>query len=300
MDVALFILLFSCLIILQYTGRLDLYIVLWSVMMAYAISSGLGVRLIGHQLIKLWNRKHILKTAKEHYHYSFWLLGTSLVQWFSGNYFLVAAAATLGAVAVGALRMAQNMVGLCHVLFLAMENIVPVEAARQYFSKGEKAMFGYLRRVGGLVAIPVVGLLGSLTLASHWLIGWLYGADYQPFAYLVGAYAVVYALGYVATLQRFALRSMQFTLPIFIGYSASAVASIALAYPMVRQWGMGGVMAGLVGAQLLTLLVYGFSILKKSHRTETTQSQAADLSFPAHPLTPSPDHFLSPSHPLKK
>lgn len=285
MDIALFVVLFSCLVISKYTGELDLGIALWSLMISYAISTGLGVRLIGHQLIKRWNREYILKTAKEHYHYSFWLLGTSLVQWFSGNYFLVAAAATLGTVAVGALRMAQNMVGLCHVLFLAMENIVPVEAARQFFAKGEKAMFAYLRRVGGLVAIPVVGLLGSLTLASHWLTGWLYGAEYQAFAYLVSAYAVVYLLGYLATLQRFALRSMQFTLPIFIGYSVGAVASIALAYPMVRQWGMGGVMAGLVGSQLLTLLVYSFSIWKKQQRTQVPRS-------PAHPLTSSPAHAL--------
>ncbi|MBI1224929.1 MAG: hypothetical protein GC192_06795 [Bacteroidetes bacterium] len=268
MDVILYISLFSCLILFKIDGSLDLDIALWSIMVSYGISCGIGVRLIGHQLIKRWNRKQILKTAKEHYHYSFWLLGTSLVQWFSGNYFLVAAAATQGTVAVGALRMAQNMVGLCHVIFLAMENIVPVEAARQFFTKGEKAMFAYLRRAGGLVAIPVVGLLGILTLVSHWLIGWLYGTDYQAFAYLVGAYAVVYLLGYIATLQRFALRSMQFTKPIFIGYTASALVSLLVAYPVVERWGMGGVVAGLIGAQVLTLVVYGFAIFKK---TDTSQ-----------------------------
>lgn len=280
MDIALYILLFSLLAVFQYTDGLDIYIVLWSLMMSYGMSSGLGVRLIGHQLVKKWDRKYLLKTAKEHYHYSFWLLGTSLVQWFSGNFFLVAAAGTLGTVALGALRMAQNMVGLCHVIFLAMENIVPAEAARQYFSSGEKAMFAYLRRVGLLAGIPVGLLLAGFTLAAPWLIGWLYGTDYQAFAYLVGLFAVVYALGYVATLQRFALRSMQYTSPMFIAYAVSAAVSVLAAGPVVRQWGIGGVMAGLMGAQLLMLLVYGFFILKKRRGNAEAPSQILASSHP--------------------
>jgi O-antigen/teichoic acid export membrane protein len=277
MDAIAFSLILSSIATLYYCDSLNLLNALIVISIAYGISVGIGIKTIGRNLINLSGIPQLIHTAKEHYHYSFWLLGTSLVQWFSGNYFLVAAAGTLGAVAVGALRMAQNMVGLCHVLFLAMENIVPAEAARQFFTEGEKAMFAYLRRVGLLGGIPVGLLLGGLTLAAPWLIGWLYGAEYQAFGYLVGAYAVVYSLGYIATLQRFALRSMQFTSPIFIAYALSAVASVLVAHPIVKHWGIGGVVAGLIGAQLLMLLVYGFFILKKR--------QTASPFSPSHPLT---------------
>jgi O-antigen/teichoic acid export membrane protein len=269
LDSTVFGVMLAALATLYWTAKLELSSALWAILSAYFFSSVLGFWATGHRLRFHLNFQHLLQTAKEHYHNSFWLLGTSLVQWFSGNYFLVAAAAVLGPVAVGALRMAQNMVGLCHVLFLAMENIVPVEAARQFFSNGEKAMFRYLRRVGFLVGVPVVGLLLSLTTASYWLIGWLYGAEYQPFAYLVAAYSAVYVLGYLATLLRFALRSMQYTMPIFVGYSVSAVASVLLAYPLVRQWGVSGTMGGLFGAQVFTLLVYGLFIWRKTAASQT-------------------------------
>ncbi len=277
LDILVFLLILSSVALLNNYNSLNLLNALICIAIAYGISCGIGIKIMDKTIIKSSKIPHLVHTAKEHYHYSFWLLGTSLVQWFSGNYFLVAAAGTLGAVAVGALRMAQNMVGLCHVLFLAMENIVPAEAARQFFTGGEKAMFAYLRRVGLLGGIPVGLLLGGLMLAAPWLIGWLYGAEYQAFAYLVGAYAVVYALGYIATLQRFALRSMQFTSPIFIAYAMSAIASVLVAHPVVKHWGIGGVVAGLIGAQMLMLLVYGFFIWKK-HQTASPFS-------PSHPLT---------------
>lgn len=289
MDSALFGLVLPVFAMLQYKGALTLQHALFSLMVFYLISSGLGLKLVGPGLIKQWKRTQLIHTAKEHYHYSFWLLGTSLVQWFSGNFFLVAAAGTLGAVAVGAFRMAQNMVGLCHVLFLAMENIVPAEAARQFFSNGEKAMFAYLRRIGLLGGIPVGLLLLVLSLAAPWLIGWLFGADYQAFTYLVAAYSVVYALSYIAIVLRFALRSMQFTSPIFIAYAISAAVSVLVAHPMVAHWGMAGVVAGLVGAQVLMLAVYGVFLFSNhyggeaSSQTNNTASTLAQFLKSLHP-----------------
>ncbi|MBK8565419.1 MAG: hypothetical protein IPN76_19245 [Saprospiraceae bacterium] len=272
MDAALFGLLLPTLAVLYFMDELSLGHALFTVMMSYGISSSIGQSMIGGSPIKYWKRNNIIRTAKEHYHYSFWLLGTSMVQWFSGNFFLVAAAATLGAVAAGALRMAQNMVGLCHVLFLAMENIMPAEAARQFFSKGEKGLFAYLKRVGLLGSIPVGLLLIGLTLAAPWLIKWLYGDEYQSYAYLVAAFSVVYALGYVLTILRLAMRSMHFTSPIFVGYLISAGLSILAAGPMVRQWGIGGVLAGLIGSQMLLLLVYLAFIWRKRATNKLVQS----------------------------
>lgn len=274
MDAALYLLMLPALMALYFMGELSLSNALFAIAMAFGISSLLGKWQLRANLFKHWKKHNLILTAKEHYHYSFWLLGTSMVQWFSGNFFLVAAAGTLGAVAVGALRMAQNMVGLCHVIFLAMENVVPAEAARQFFSKGENGLFAYLKRVGLFGSIPVGLLLMGLTLAAPWLIGWLYGAEYQSFAYLVVAFSVVYALGYVLTILRFAMRSMQFTSPIFIAYLISAGLSVLVANPVVRHWGIGGVVGGLIGTQLLMLLVYVGAIWKKRAANDVTQHPA--------------------------
>jgi O-antigen/teichoic acid export membrane protein len=249
-------------------GILDLVSALSCLLLAYSASSVLGLFFAKNAgllpALGKENNEHTLKTAKEHYHNSFWLLGTSLVQWFSGNFFLVAAAGTLGAVAVGALRMAQNMVGLCHVLFLAMENIVPAEAAQHLFEHGKEKMLAYLKRVSLLVGIPVLGMLLGLSLASPWLIKWLYGAEYQAFSYLVAAYSVLYVFVYVGFPLRFALRTLQYTSPIFVAYCLSAGVSLMVAFPMARNWGLGGVMMGLIATQLLTVLVYGIFIHRKT------------------------------------
>ncbi len=278
MDIVLYVPLLLTLIVLHSLDKLDLVSVLLTMSVMYTISSGFGFFISRDsnqgtntaectpkpqgqswsnlEQTKLNKKEHFKKTVNEHYHYSFWLLGTSLVQWFSGNFFLIAAASVLGTVAVGALRMAQNMVGLCHVLFLAMENIIPAEAAQHFFHNGKKAMFNYLKRVALWGSFPVLLLLGVLTLASPLLIGWLYGPEYQPYGYLVGAYSLHYLFVYIGYPLRFALRTLHHTSPIFFAYCLNAVLSLLVAFPIVDGWGLGGVMAGLIGTQVLTLTVY--------------------------------------------
>ncbi len=280
MDVVLYVPLLIGLPLLHAAGLLDLPAALLVMLGAYCLSTGISVAGFfqkksmkdEHQpsIKNLWN-PHFLKTAKEHYHFSIWLLGTSLLQWFSGNFFLIAAAGVLGTVAVGALRMAQNMVGLCHVLFLAMENIVPAEAAQQYFKNGQTQMFAYLRRVSVLAGIPVVLMLAGLTLAAPWLIGWLYGSEYLPYSYLVGAYALLYIFVFIGYPLRFAMRTLQFTSPIFAAYCLSSAVSLLVAFPLAQAWEMNGILAGLLGTQLITLAVYVFFLLKKRASTVVRQ-----------------------------
>ena len=242
---------------LHFNGKLNLENTLLVMLVVYGASSLVGI-LKSKDSFSHIHKTTIRQTINEHYHFSIWLLGTSVVQWFSGNFFLVAAAGALGTVAVGALRMAQNMVGLCHVFFLAMENIVPAEAAQQFFHHGREKMYAYLRRTTLLGSLPFLLVLGGLSLAAPLLIELLYGAEYVPYTYLVWVYAAHYILVYLGYPLRFALRTMQFTSPIFGAYCLGAGAGLLLAFPMVKTWGLMGAMAGLMGVQVLSLLVYSF------------------------------------------
>lgn len=67
-------------------------------------------------LVGLWSLdqlrfkpKVIKATILEHWDFSKWLTVTALLQWFSGNLFIIAAGAILGPVAVGVTRMAQSI-----------------------------------------------------------------------------------------------------------------------------------------------------------------------------------------------
>lgn len=201
--------------------------------------------------------------VSEHYHFSNWLLGTSILQWFSGNFFLIAAASTLGTTAVGAVRIGQNIVGLCHLLFLAMENIVPVEAAQHFLENGKTALVNYLKTIcwkgGGLVIL----LLTALGIIAPWLIALLYGSEYVEYSFVVWAFCGLYFFVFLGYPARYFFRTLKFTKPIFIAYCLGAAFSLLAAYPMVEAWGIYGVLVGLIISQLLTLGIYTFFIERK-------------------------------------
>lgn len=195
---------------------------------------------------------------KKHYHFSSWLLGTSILQWFSGNFFLIAAASTLGTTAVGAVRMAQNIVGLCHILFLAMENIVPAEAAQLFLQKDLKGLLKYLTNISLKIGSIVFVTLLAMAIAAPILIQLLYGADFITYHYVVWGYCLLYIFVFIGYPLRYFFRTLQVTKPIFIAYTISAVFSMSLAFPLVQHFGIIGLLAGLIISQLLTLIVYAY------------------------------------------
>ncbi len=206
--------------------------------------------------LRLVPKEKLVEHIKKHYHFSYWLLGAAVVQWFSGNAFLLAAAALLGNSTLGALRLAQQVVGVTHVVFLAMENRVPIAAA-QHFQKGAIAgLFRYLIRIvstyGVLILILFIGLLWSEPLLAL-----AYSADVveQVMRY-VPVYTGFYVLVFLATILRIALRSAQLTASIFWSYCLAALLSACLAYPLVEHYGWVGVLLGLVLTQLLPIGIY--------------------------------------------
>ena len=56
-----------------------------------------------------WSPRVLRATALRHWQFSRWLAGSAVMQWVTGNLFLLAAGALLGTAAVGALRAAQTL-----------------------------------------------------------------------------------------------------------------------------------------------------------------------------------------------
>ena len=244
-------LLFIDLMAVEYLGMTSLWNTLVLLLGSYAVSSLLFCKPLFQKDTTI-NSPSWLAIIKEHYHFSYWLLGTSILQWFSGNFFLVAAASTLGTIAVGAVRMSQNLVGLCHVLFLAMENIVPAEAAQHFSKNGIGYLTDYLKQVsikmGGLLSI----LLLTMALSASFLIQVLYGMDYAAFSYVVWGYCLLYFIVFFGYPARYYFRTIQFTKPIFFAYCLSAAFSMVAAFPLLQVWGIMGLILGLIVSQLLT------------------------------------------------
>jgi O-antigen/teichoic acid export membrane protein len=209
-----------------------------------------------------FNTNILKETVLYHFTFSKWLIGTALLQWFSGNFFIIVAAALMNEAAVGAIRIVQNVMGLTHVLFLAMENVVPVKAALHYKEGGLKQLKTYLIYVTGRAGVVVGGILLLLAIFRTYIIDFLYGAEYIEYSYLVVGFCLTYILIFVGHPLRFALLTLEITKPMFISYVLGAAFSLILAYPLVGRFGLVGVLIGIFVTQGLSQLVYVYYLKK--------------------------------------
>ena len=205
----------------------------------------------------------IMQASSAHWRFSSWLIGTALLQFFSSNFFLLAAAAILGPIGLGALRMAQNLMGITHILFQAMENTVPVQAATALSKDGHSGMMAYLKAVSLKAGLIVGIILFMVALFATPLITWVYGVEYECYSYVLRGYCVFYLFLFPTYPLRYLLRTIEFTRPVFSSYVLSTIFSLLLAYPMVEHWGLMGVVYGLVATQIIMQLWYVWQINRR-------------------------------------
>lgn len=238
---------------LIFINKIGLEEILMVVLVVNIISVSIGGIVLGIQKSKIKNHLEILY---RHFHFSKWLLGTSILQWLSGNYFIIVGASILGTSAVGAVRLVQNIMGLCHVLFLAMENIVPIEAARQFHLEGEDALTKYLVQITWKLGFGFCIILLGLTFFSPQILFLLYGAEAVEHTYIVFAYAFLYVLVFLGHPFRFFMRTIEQTRPIFMAYALSTVFSLCFANVLLQEFEMSGLLFGLIATQAIALIVY--------------------------------------------
>jgi O-antigen/teichoic acid export membrane protein len=195
--------------------------------------------------------KMIQTVAARHWKISRWLTPSAVLQWSSLNVLIFSAPAYYGAAAAGALRACQNIVGVAHIWFLGLDNVVPVEAARRLHEGSLDASLRYLWRVllrWGLVTAAFMLLISAAP--SFWL-GLVYGARYTQYAYVLRLYGVLYLLIFLAGPFRAGLQAFEYTAPLLWSYVAMAVFAAIVAAPLAKHFGLRGVMFGLIATQFL-------------------------------------------------
>lgn len=210
-----------------------------------------------------FNLDNIIAAVKEHWTFSKWLTATALLQWFSGNLFIIAAGAILGPVAVGATRMAQNIVGVTHVLFLAMENIIPLRAAKAQSEGGNEMLFKYLWKFTLQMGMVTLTILAFISIFSYQIIEVCYGKSYLQYNGILIGFCLLYVIVFLGYPLRYAIRTMENTKLIFMSFIVSSVFSILCAYPVIKTFGLYGVVAGLMMTQCIGLSIYMWSLRKE-------------------------------------
>ncbi|MCH2214885.1 MAG: oligosaccharide flippase family protein [Flavobacteriales bacterium] len=261
MDVLGFGMQVILLVLFELLGQLSLFSAFLSILLAQSLSL-LFYLLTVKSSIKT---SKVVETLQTTWKYSRFLIATSVLQWSSGNYFILVAGGLLGPAAVGVVRIVQNLMGLLHVVFLALENIIPARAAEILNSEGVKALYHYLKRASSLLIIPILAVLAILISFHQEIIHLFYGEMREDVGQVLVAFSFVYLMVFVGTMFRFAIRTLEKNQLIFKSYLLTTAFSLALAHPFVSKFGVMGVVAGLAGTQLISL-IYFYVTLKRAFK----------------------------------
>jgi len=196
-----------------------------------------------------------------HWRMSRWLVPTAFMQWGAGNLFLMAAPLYYGPAASATIRAANNIVGVAHVWFLGLDNVVPAEAARQLRHQGINSMMSYLKNVlyrwGGVT----VGFSAIVAAVPTFWLRLAYGIKYSSDGSVLRLYALLYIFIFLSGPLRAGLQALEYTAPVFWAYPAMILFSVFLAGPMARGLGLNGVMIGMIATQCIAQTLVGAAFL---------------------------------------
>lgn len=196
------------------------------------------------------------------WNYSKYLVLTSLLQWFSGNLFILVAGILLGPISLGVVRIAQTIMGVFNALFLALENIVPLRAA-YIFRDNKKLLNRYFVTTTAIYIVPIILLIALIVLFNEELIGLIFGSSYTSYGFVIVAFALIYLLVYTNTMQQFYIRTIRANQILFKSYLASTIFGLLFSKMIVSSYGLYGVIAGIFVSQLIVNSVNFFLIRKE-------------------------------------
>lgn len=226
-----------------------------------------------------FNKEWIKAISQRHWKLSRWLGASSLLQWTSGNLFVIAAPLYYGAAAAGVLKASQNLMGATHIWFQGLDNIVPAESARRLREDGVYSMLAYTRSIlakwGGMTLLFAI----VMALSPAFWLRLVYGPEMAHYGYILRLYALLYVFIFVGGPLRAGLQALEFTVPIFWSYLAMTAFASAFAVPAAKWLGLNGTMLGLLGTQILFQSIVGISLFVKSSRV--AREAALPLKFPA-------------------
>lgn len=195
-------------------------------------------------------------------------------QWLGSQGVFMLAAGVVGTHAVGGVRATQNIIGPINIMFLAMDNLIPIAAAKRYSTGGLHGLSKYLWRitfVGTCLLAPVLLLLAVFAAP---IMHVLYGEQYVAFAVLVYWQAAYIFILFYLRQTFFFLRTVRASGIILRSGILMALVSITIAALTVHRYHEVGLMLALLCA-VCTGLIYTAAasrrlttVLKKS-----TQSQ---------------------------
>lgn len=200
--------------------------------------------------------------AREHIRQGKWLLVTTVLQWWSGNIFVVASGVILGVRTLGVFRLVQSLFGVLSLLFQTFENYALPEASRILSISPAQARL-YLRNISAQAAIGFGIILVLLSVFATEAITLIGGPEYADYAFIIQGMAMLYALIFIGYPIRISIRILVMNRVFFIGYLFAFVFSLLSYKYLLNRWDVSGVIAGLIFSQLILIIYWQYMLVKK-------------------------------------
>jgi len=261
------------LFLLVFTDNLSVSNALWIV----ALSSTVAVIYdTFHMQGLIFESDIFYTTGKRHWNFSKWFITATLSEWLYSNIFIIAAGKALGVSAVGALKAAQNIVAVTHLLFKTLETIIPIKASQQYKRGGLIALNQYLKKITSLSAVPLLLLLALTFLFPSFWLNLVYGPEYINMDYVLRWYAVIYIMMFLWLPFRWGLQTLECTKDILIANIIAIVFAVTSANALPNYFGLMGTLIGILTIHIILFVTLGLTYKHVNKRLLTPPDETAD------------------------
>lgn len=196
------------------------------------------------------SREATRKYLKIHLTDGQWLLYASVVQWLSGNLYVMASGVLIGVEALGVLRFVQSLFGLINIVLQTIENYVLPQLSRAYQRSVQHCYQAFQRTLTGLQLAVLAGLLLLFFFAED-VIRITGNAEFVPYAYVLRGMAVLYAIIIIAYPVRLFVRITELNKSYFAAYLISFLFSLVSYHFFLSHFGVLGAVSGLIINQLI-------------------------------------------------
>ena len=205
------------------------------------------------------NASHHLEILQRNWSFSKWILASNVINFASGNIYLVPLSFLGGKESVGAIRAVLTLTGVFNPLLAGLENFMPRISSLRFKDLGIQGLMTYIRNwcVYGTLILGVIWIIG--VYFSDFILKVAYGESYLWLSNLLIVAFIIVIASFVGTPIGIALRTIEKTNIIFKSVVISTILNLIISYPIVLMFDVKGAIWGsLIGKLVLVgFMIYG-------------------------------------------
>ena len=251
--------LFILIIYFETTELLNLDLLIWLIGISFFFGNIIFIFNIFKFKVNFFN---FLSSFSNNWKISKWLFLTSLLQWFSGNFWIINTGLILGPYALGVLRACQTIINITNLAFQSFENLFPSKFSEIYINKGKKEFKKYFIKFikKGLAYIVLTTII--IIFFSKKILIIFFGFEISQYSKILIYLSFILPITFLIFPITYSLRTVEKTKYIFIGYLLSSLFTLSFSNIIISKFDMPGTVLGLFLSSIIVLLVTFYSYKK--------------------------------------